>query len=280
MMNIYTVLHVLVHLQIGSGTRGDVTIQPTVVINNRQYRGRLDNKAVLKAICSGFKEGTEPALCLSYEIETNECLVDNGGCWSDKVTNITACKDTFRGKVCECPVVNGVKFVGDGYTHCEASAALRCQVNNGGCWEGSKEGRNYTACIGDHTKGCECPSGFKGDGVNSCEDIDECKEKKACQCSKCKCKNTWGSYECNCAANLFYLKEHDICISAKDVNTSDGWGFAWVFFGLIAIGVVGYIFYKYRVRRYMDSEIRAIMAQYMPLDGEVEVPVTRSHGDI
>ncbi|KAF5824217.1 putative EGF-like calcium-binding domain, PA domain-containing protein [Helianthus annuus] len=268
------------HAQIGSGTRGDVTIQPTVVINNRQYRGRLDNKAVLKAICSGFKEGTEPALCLSYEIETNECLVDNGGCWSDKVTNITACKDTFRGKVCECPVVNGVKFVGDGYTHCEASAALRCQVNNGGCWEGSKEGRNYTACIGDHTKGCECPSGFKGDGVNSCEDIDECKEKKACQCSKCKCKNTWGSYECNCAANLFYLKEHDICISAKDVNTSDGWGFAWVFFGLIAIGVVGYIFYKYRVRRYMDSEIRAIMAQYMPLDGEVEVPVTRSHGDI
>ncbi|KAJ0790968.1 hypothetical protein HanOQP8_Chr01g0000371 [Helianthus annuus] len=60
------VLHVLVHLQIGSGTRGDVTIQPTLVINNRQYRGRLDNKAVLKAICSGFKEGTEPALCLSY----------------------------------------------------------------------------------------------------------------------------------------------------------------------------------------------------------------------
>ncbi|KAJ0790967.1 putative EGF-like calcium-binding domain, complement Clr-like EGF domain-containing protein [Helianthus annuus] len=185
---------------------------------------------------------------LLAEIETNECLVDNGGCWIDKVTNITACKDTFRGKVCECPVVNGVKFVGDGYTHCEASAALRCQVNNGGCWEGSKEGRNYTACIGDHTKGCECPPGFKGDGVNSCEDIDECKEKKACQCSKCKCKNTWGSYECSCAANLFYLKEHDICISAKDVNTRDGWGFAWVFFGLIAIGVVGYIFYKYRVR--------------------------------
>ncbi|KAI7745633.1 hypothetical protein M8C21_033479 [Ambrosia artemisiifolia] len=200
----------------GSGTRGDVAIQPTLVINNRQYRGRLDNKAVLKAICS--------------EIETNECLVDNGGCWIDKVNNITACKDTFRGKVCECPIVNGVKYVGDGYTHCEH--------------------------------------------------INECKEKKACQCSKCKCKNTWGSYECSCAANLLYLKEHDICISTKDVNTRDGWGFGWVFFGLIAIGVIGYVFYKYRVRRYMDSEIRAIMAQYMPLDGEVDVPVTRSHGEI
>ncbi|KAI7745630.1 hypothetical protein M8C21_033476, partial [Ambrosia artemisiifolia] len=216
----------------------------------------------------------------SFEIETNECLVDNGGCWIDKVNNITACKDTFRGKVCECPIVNGVKYVGDGYTHCEPSAALRCQVNNGGCWEGSKEGRNYTACIGDHTKSCECPPGFKGDGVTSCEDINECKEKKACQCSKCKCKNTWGSFECSCAANLLYLKEHDICISTKDVSTRDGWGFGWVFFGLIAIGVVGYVFYKYRVRRYMDSEIRAIMAQYMPLDGDVDVPVTRSHGEI
>lgn len=28
-------------------------------------------------------------------------------------------QDTFRGRLCECPVVKGVKFVGDGYTHCE-----------------------------------------------------------------------------------------------------------------------------------------------------------------
>lgn len=27
-------------------------------------------------------------------------------------------QDTFRGRVCECPVVNGVLFSGDGYTHC------------------------------------------------------------------------------------------------------------------------------------------------------------------
>uniref|UniRef100_A0A0E0RCX8 Uncharacterized protein n=1 Tax=Oryza rufipogon TaxID=4529 RepID=A0A0E0RCX8_ORYRU len=30
----------------------------------------------------------------------------------------------------------------------------------------------------------------------------------------------------------------------------------------------GYAVYKYRIRRYMDSEIRAIMAQYMPLDNQ------------
>nr|XP_043618811.1 G-type lectin S-receptor-like serine/threonine-protein kinase At4g27290 [Erigeron canadensis] len=78
-----------------------------------------------------------------------------------------------------------------------ASPALRCQVNNGGCWNRSIEGKSYSACIDGHTNGCTCPPGFKGDGVISCEDIDECIEKTACQCSQCKCKNTWGSYECS-----------------------------------------------------------------------------------
>lgn len=44
-------------------------------------------------------------------------------------------------------------------------------------------------------------------------DIDECKEKLACQCAECKCKNTWGSYDCSCSANLLYMHEHDTCIS-------------------------------------------------------------------
>lgn len=81
---------------------------------------------------------------LLTDIETNECLNNNGGCWQDKTANITACKvvmelfilkgaflflfmlisvyfsqDTFRGRVCECPIVQGVQFKGDGYTTCE-----------------------------------------------------------------------------------------------------------------------------------------------------------------
>ncbi|XP_010931377.1 vacuolar-sorting receptor 1 [Elaeis guineensis] len=263
--------------QIGKDSRGDVTILPTLVINNRQYRGKLDKGAVLKAICAGFQETTEPAVCLSEEIETNECLENNGGCWEDEAANITACRDTFRGRVCECPIVQGVKFVGDGYTHCKASGSGRCEINNGGCWKKTKDGKTYSACVDD---GCKCPPGFKGDGVKTCEDVDECKEKIACQCSACKCKNTWGGYDCSCSGDLLYMQEHDACISKK-ATTEVGWSFLWViFFGLAVAGIGAYVVYKYRIRSYMDSEIRAIMAQYMPLDNQGEAANHVLHGDI
>uniref|UniRef100_A0A1D1Y6P4 Vacuolar-sorting receptor 2 n=2 Tax=Anthurium amnicola TaxID=1678845 RepID=A0A1D1Y6P4_9ARAE len=266
--------------QIGKDSRGDVTILPTLVINNRQYRGKLDKAAVLKAICAGFQEATEPAVCLSEDIQTNECLENNGGCWQDKAANVTACKDTFRGRVCECPVAHGVKFVGDGYTHCEASGLGRCAINNGGCWKKTQDGRTYSACVENESKGCKCPPGFRGDGVNSCEDIDECKDKIACQCSECKCKNTWGSYDCSCGGDLLYMEEHDICISKK-ARTDVSWSFMWfIVLGLAAAGIGGYAVYKYRIRSYMDSEIRAIMAQYMPLDNQGESNNHPRHVDI
>ncbi|KAG5105470.1 hypothetical protein JHK82_042445 [Glycine max] len=207
-------------VQIGRGSRGDVTILPTLVINNVQYRGKLERTAVLKAVCSGFKETTEPSVCLSGDVETNECLERNGGCWQDKHANITACKDTFRGRVCECPVVNGVQYKGDGYT--------------------------------------------------TCEDVDECKERSACQCDGCSCKNTWGSYDCKCKGNLLYIKEQDVCIERS--GSKFGRFLAFVVIAVVVgAGLAGYVFYKYRLRSYMDSEIMAIMSQYMPLDQQNNV---------
>ncbi|XP_035823557.1 vacuolar-sorting receptor 3 isoform X1 [Zea mays] len=209
--------------QIGKGSRGDVTILPTLVVNNRQYRGKLERKAVLKAICAGFEETTEPNVCLSDDIETNECLNDNGGCWQDKSANVTACRDTFRGRVCECPTFNGVQF--------------------------------------------------KGDGYSNCEHIDECKEKKACQCPECNCKDTWGGYDCTCSGDLLYIREHDTCISKTAVQAKAAWAAVWGILIVVAVVAAGsYVVYKYRLRSYMDSEIRAIMAQYMPLDNQGEVP--------
>lgn len=261
--------------QVGKGTRGDVTILPTLVVNNRQYRGKLEKGAVLKAICAGFEETTEPAVCLSGEVETNECLNNNGGCWQDKAANITACKDTFRGRVCECPLVDGVQFKGDGYSNCQASGPGRCKVNNGGCWHETRDGHSYSACLdvasvfGDSQ--CKCPQGFKGDGNKSCEDVDECKEK-ACRCSECSCTNTWGSYNCSCSGDLLYIRDHDTCISKRGTEVKSAWAAVWVILLGLAMAAGGaYMVYKYRLRSYMDSEIRAIMAQYMPLDSQGEV---------
>jgi hypothetical protein len=81
---------------------------------------------VTKAICSGYKETTDPPVCLSQAVETDECLSNNGGCWHKG--NITACKDTFRGRVCECPLVEGVQFEGDGYTDCQGTDKHLCDA--------------------------------------------------------------------------------------------------------------------------------------------------------
>ncbi|TVU30660.1 hypothetical protein EJB05_22291, partial [Eragrostis curvula] len=259
--------------KIGKGSRGDVTILPTLVVNNRQYRGKLERKAVLKAICAGFEETTEPNVCLSDDIETNECLNDNGGCWQDKVANVTACRDTFRGRVCECPTFNGVQFKGDGYSNCEPAGPGKCLINHGGCWHETRNGKTFSACQESGDGKCKCPAGFRGDGVKKCEDIDECKEKKACQCPDCKCRDTWGGYECTCSGDLLYIKEHDTCISKTAVQAKAAWAAVWgILIVLVVVAAGSYVVYKYRLRSYMDSEIRAIMAQYMPLDSQGEVP--------
>ncbi|GMJ09798.1 vaculolar sorting receptor 3, VACUOLAR SORTING RECEPTOR 3, binding protein of 80 kDa 2;2 [Hibiscus trionum] len=259
--------------QVGKGSRGDVTILPTLVVNNHQYRGKLAKGAVLKAICAGFEETTEPAVCLTSDVETNECLDNNGGCWQDKAANLTACKDTFRGRICECPLANGVQFKGDGYSHCEPGGPGRCKISNGGCWHEARHGIAYSACLDKGEVKCKCPPGFKGDGVNSCQDIDECNEKKACQCPECSCKNTWGSYECTCSGDLLYIRDHDTCISKTRTEVRSAWAAMWVILiGLAMAGGGAYLVYKYRLRSYMDSEIRAIMTQYMPLDSQAEVP--------
>ena len=39
---------------------GRVVLLPTVIINNKQYRGRLDAVSITKALCAGFDETTEP----------------------------------------------------------------------------------------------------------------------------------------------------------------------------------------------------------------------------
>lgn len=105
-------------------------------------------------------------------------------------------------------------------------------------------------------------------------DIDECKEKSACQCDGCKCNNKWGSFECKCSGNRLYMKEQDTCIGkcqkqtimiynlnrililflfffffAEKSGSGIGWFFTFVILATVgSICVGGYVFYKYRLR--------------------------------
>ncbi|KAL3683153.1 hypothetical protein R1sor_001175 [Riccia sorocarpa] len=255
-------------VQANGGERGDIVITPTLVIKDKQYRGRLENGAVLKTMCALYPEGSEPSVCLGDDIQTNECLDNNGGCWVDSSGLITACRDTFKGRICECPYYQGVQFKGDGYQSCAPTGELRCSIQNAGCWYETRGNLSFSACSPRQPEGCQCPSGFTGDGVKSCEDIDECKTKTKCQCVDCSCTDTWGGYDCQCAGDLIYLADHDACVRKTFVEPK---GVLWFGVGVVGLAVitlviVGFIVYKYKVRTYMDARIRATMAQYMPLD--------------
>ncbi|CAH8354638.1 unnamed protein product [Eruca vesicaria subsp. sativa] len=128
---------------------------------------KLEKEATLKAMRFRFSELTKPAICLTEYLNTNECLENNGGCWQDTAANITACRDTYRGRLCECHTVQACSqrccF------HLAASEALHCGINNGGCWRETRGSYTYSASVDDHLNCCKCPLGFKGGGVKSCE---------------------------------------------------------------------------------------------------------------
>ncbi|KAE9452369.1 hypothetical protein C3L33_15734, partial [Rhododendron williamsianum] len=69
-----------------------------------------------------------------------------------------------------------------------------------------------------------------------------------------------------------------MAMSIEDVNerlhvarnaSKFGWFVTFLVLAVVSTaGIAGYVFYKYRLRSYMDSEIMAIMSQYMPLDSQ------------
>lgn len=89
----------------GEGYSADsrVISLPTLTVNRDQYRGALRTGAVLRALCSGYKEGTEPEACLRADVEVDECAAGKDSCWRDEANNASACHDTFRGYKCRCP---------------------------------------------------------------------------------------------------------------------------------------------------------------------------------
>jgi hypothetical protein len=195
-----------------------------VVVNLDQYRGRLDPAALLRALCSGFREGSEPAICLTGGLEVNDCATHADHCWADPSTGASACVDTFRGFL------------------------------------------------------CRCPKGYEGDG-HTCTDIDEC----ALGISGCDqiCVNEPGSYHCDCE---FGYTLHGgqggpgMCLPNifKGATRLPTWILVLTVLAAAAtLSAAGLALYRWRLRREMAGEIRAIMREYMPLDGQEDAESRR-----
>ena len=204
----------------GDSGRGAIVMLPTVVVNLDQYRGRLTSRDVLRAICAGFLESTEPRVCLSSALQSNECLrPDHGGCWFKETpggANFSACVDTFRGVE------------------------------------------------------CRCPSSFHGDGV-VCDPVEECSDPAMNRCEQ-ECVNVLGGHRCECRSG-FKLVGGTSCLQdpvemSKLRSIDAGSIFGISLLVLLGVTALGYAAYRIRIKGEIDREVRALMAEYMPLNDE------------
>ncbi|XP_067678701.1 low-density lipoprotein receptor-related protein 4-like [Haliotis asinina] len=97
--------------------------------------------------------------------------------------------------VCDCP--NGLILSSDRKTCVEGVIAVDpCSNNNGGC-------EQICVSLSGNTSKCDCNPGYSltNDSQTVCTDIDECQDNPIHGTCSQICKNTKGSYKCECVNN-------------------------------------------------------------------------------
>mmetsp|Transcript_30581 Transcript_30581/g.76515 ORF Transcript_30581/g.76515 Transcript_30581/m.76515 type:complete len:721 (+) Transcript_30581:167-2329(+) len=293
--------------QVGTDDVSEVSILPTIRINGKQYRGALRWDKVLRGLCSGFPKDQEPPVCNDPNVTPDECQTGNIGaneCAANKLVEgdkrgKTKCVNTFDSYKCECGDGWVSRDMGGGETvcldmnecrylspqdlgddcacercachnqpgdyRCEANLPNPCLKDHGGCWYDDK----HSACVDQlaHYKElaldgladastplfkCQCPNCYEGNG-HTCAPV---KDFKTCD------PETGNPYAIPVDAH------------GEPIVSGSGLG-AGAIVGIsltvvVVAMVMAYGFYRFQRRTHMDAEIRAIMAQYMPLDKEDE----------
>mmetsp|Transcript_27747 Transcript_27747/g.78514 ORF Transcript_27747/g.78514 Transcript_27747/m.78514 type:complete len:504 (+) Transcript_27747:1105-2616(+) len=293
--------------QVGNDDMSEVSILPTIRINGGQYRGSLSKLHVMRALCSSFPKDREPPICNEEEVTgaDNECEPGEVGDQTCKANldGKTQCVNTFGSYFCDCGQgwvsrqqdneticldLNECKYLNPadlgekcncercachnlkGGYKCEDNIPDTCHSDSNPCWADVVNGVQYSACkdlINDYKElavlgtasvstplyKCECPFCFQGDGM-TCEPVHNFEY----------CDITTGQYN--------WAKDGVIPTSVIEGNT----GFSITTILIIScvvvlVAIIGaYAVYRFQRRSHMDAEIRAIMAQYMPLDKETE----------
>ena len=152
----------------------------------------------------------------------------------------------------------------------ESNECLR--PDHGGCWFMERPRTGTSACV-DTFRGvkCRCPPSFRGDGVVG-DTVDECSDPAMNHCEQ-DCVNIIGGHRCGCRSG-FKLVGGTSCIQdpveASKLRSLDaGSIFGISLLVLLGATVLGYAAYRIRIKAEIDREVRALMAEYMPLnDGD------------
>lgn len=200
-------------------------------------------------------------------------------------------KDVSGKTVCEATNQCLTKAKGVGKCSCERCACyyqpqvaeLMCkgpipspcdQPDNGGCWKATIDGKDYSACVDriaaykEQTSSgslgpqssfemstCRCPAGFKDDENGGCR-------------QSCKAGTVYNADSGKCLEEAGHAAEEREVIEKRAASRGGGSIAAGILGGLLLLGVAAFVVYRYKMRSYMDQEIRSIMSQYMPLDKE------------
>ncbi|QDZ19326.1 vacuolar-sorting receptor [Chloropicon primus] len=187
---------------------GRITFLPTVIINQIQYRGRLEKASVLRGICAGFKEATEPGVCLQDAMQVNECASGHG-CWVNPDASLggehsATCLDTFRGHMCMCP--RG--YLGDGY---DCEEMNECSLGIADCDQ---------KCVntpGSYT--CECSEGFEKIGRSQCILKDGCALNNG-GCEQ-NCRFSVGGPQCTCDPGFELRQDGKTCADIDECGAGN-----------------------------------------------------------
>ncbi|XP_078494191.1 uncharacterized protein LOC100183596 [Ciona intestinalis] len=130
--------------------------------------------------------------------DINDCMQGLNKC-----EDPSECVNVPGSYACVCPL----GFIQDTMTS-PCIDIDECDVTNGTLCA------NNADCV--NTMGsfmCDCGVGFEGNGLNGCEDIDECTNTGVCE-EYSTCNNTYGSYICGCGVG-FYKVEED-CVDLEE----------------------------------------------------------------
>ncbi|EIE18502.1 hypothetical protein COCSUDRAFT_49231 [Coccomyxa subellipsoidea C-169] len=288
--------------QRGNSDTGEVYILPTIRINDGQYRGKLSYTEVLRAICAGFTRNAEPKACMRVAVDDScrDGSLGHSTCAARK-DGKTKCQNTFSGYECVCGP-GFILHVGEGgkekclnINECVSTEAAdldpKCTCERCAC----KDTYGGYECIANIRDDCAhdyagCWRGdFKVNGKS--QTFHACKDNIALYkdaAARGKPLEDIPLHSCTCPPCFTeYMNNGKMeCVPKCDLATCDaatgicsgGFGgsgglHSWavvliVFACLGVVGGAGFVAYRLRLRSAMHQEIRAIMAQYMPLESQ------------